>query len=75
VAQQRGRVVGFGEATAGTVVAVYVDPGQFAEVSTLNARDFYERAGFRKISRSSVRRNHVDVPVVLMEYDAGEQQT
>jgi GNAT superfamily N-acetyltransferase len=39
--------------------------------ATLNARDFYERAGFREVKRSMVKRNHVDVPVVVMEYDAG----
>jgi hypothetical protein len=37
--------------------------------ATLNARDFYERAGFREVRRSTVKRNHVDVPVVVMEYD------
>lgn len=35
--------------------------------STLNAVSFYERAGFRQIARSSVRRNDVEVPVVIME--------
>ena len=39
--------------------------------ATLNARHFYERAGFREISRSTVRGNSVDIPVVVMEYDAG----
>ena len=39
--------------------------------ATLNARDFYERAGFREVKRSMVKRNHVDVPVVVMEYDVG----
>ena len=37
--------------------------------ATLNARDFYDRAGFREIKRSAVRRNEVDVPVVVMKYD------
>ena len=37
--------------------------------ATLNARDFYERVGFREIKRCTVRRSHVDVPVVVMEYD------
>ena len=39
--------------------------------STLNAVSFYERRGFRQISRSSVRRNDVEVPVVIMERLAG----
>ena len=37
--------------------------------ATLNARDFYEHAGFREVGRSTVRRNHVDVPIVIMEHD------
>ena len=37
--------------------------------STLNARDFYSHAGFREIEQSTVHRNHVDVPVVIMEYE------
>ena len=39
--------------------------------STLNATGFYERFGFRQISHSIVRRNDVDVPVVIMEKHAG----
>jgi GNAT superfamily N-acetyltransferase len=35
--------------------------------STLNALTFYEHFGFRQIGRATVRRNDVDVPVVLME--------
>jgi len=89
VAEQDGRVVGFGEAAPGAVIAVYVDPanvrqgvgtatwhhavvfageehdGPIRLEATLNARDFYERAGFREIRRSTVKRNHVDIPVVL----------
>jgi len=38
--------------------------------ATLNARDFYERAGFREIRRSTVKRGGVDIPVVIMELDA-----
>ena len=95
VAERAGRVVGFGEAAPGTVIAVYVDPaavlqgigsailrhavvlarkehdGPIRLEATLNARDFYERAGFREVKRSTVRRNQVDVPVVVMDYDAG----
>ena len=92
VAERDGRVVGFGEATAGTVVAVYVDPaavrggvgrailrhavavagqghdGPIRLQATLNARDFYAREGFRDVEPATVRRNHVDIPVVVMEY-------
>jgi GNAT superfamily N-acetyltransferase len=91
VAERDGRVVGFGEAAAGTIIAVYVDPaevrhgigtailrhavsmarrghdGPLRLEATLNARDFYERAGFREVRRSPVRRNDVDIPVVVME--------
>ncbi len=35
--------------------------------STLNAVSFYERFGFRATSRTVVRRNDVDVHVVVME--------
>jgi GNAT superfamily N-acetyltransferase len=35
--------------------------------SALNATSFYEHFGFRALGRSTVRRNNVDVPVVLME--------
>jgi GNAT superfamily N-acetyltransferase len=35
--------------------------------STLNAKPFYERFGFREIERSSVRRGPVAIPVVVME--------
>ncbi len=38
--------------------------------STLNASHFYERHGFREITRSTIKRNHVDVPIVLMEMPA-----
>ena len=38
--------------------------------STLNASAFYERNGFREARRSTVRRNHVDVPIVVMEHNA-----
>jgi GNAT superfamily N-acetyltransferase len=97
VAERAGRVVGFGEAAPGTVIAVYVDPAEVLQgigtvilrhaivlackghdgpvrlEATLNARDFYERAGFREVTRSAVKRNQVDVPVVVMEmeFDAG----
>jgi ribosomal protein S18 acetylase RimI-like enzyme len=39
--------------------------------STLNAVGFYEKLGFCQISPSIVRRNDVDVPVVIMEKTAG----
>jgi GNAT superfamily N-acetyltransferase len=95
VAEREGRVVGFGAATAGTVVAVYVDPaavlhgvgrallhhavalarrGHLGPVrlqATLNAHDFYAREGFREIERGVTRRNDVEIPVIVMEYDAG----
>ena len=91
VVEHEGRIVGFGEADAGFVVACYVEPtlarrgvgstimahaltiarrghdGPIRVEATLNAAAFYERFGFRAIARSSVRRNDVDIPVVLME--------
>ena len=39
--------------------------------STLNAITFYEHFGFRQINRATVRRNDVDVPIVIMERRAG----
>ena len=90
VAERDGRIVGFGEAASGTVIAVYVDPADVLQgvgtailrhavvlarrqhdgpvllEATLNAREFYERAGFREVRRSTVKRNHVDVPVIVM---------
>lgn len=39
--------------------------------STINAVGFYERHGFRVVGRGSQRRNDVDVPVVIMERNAG----
>lgn len=38
--------------------------------STLNATAFYARSGFLEIRRSTVKRNHVEVPVVVMEHNA-----
>ena len=91
VAERDGRIVGFGEAAPGTVIAVYVDPqavrqgvgvtilrhavamarrahdGPVRLEATLNAREFYERAGFREVMRTTTRRNNVDIPVVVME--------
>jgi GNAT superfamily N-acetyltransferase len=37
--------------------------------STLNARAFYARHGFLEIGRSAVTRNHVEVPIVVMEHN------
>jgi GNAT superfamily N-acetyltransferase len=38
--------------------------------ATLNASSFYERHGFRETHRTTLRRNRVDVPVVVMEMPA-----
>ncbi len=94
VAEMGARIIGFGEAATGVVVAVYVDPsatqqgvgstilryavemarrdhdGPIRVESTLNASRFYERHGFRETERLSIKRNLVDVPVVLMEMPA-----
>ena len=91
VAETAGRLVGFGAAVPGQVIAVYVDPGgvhrgvgaailrralempargHTAPIrleSTLNAKPFYERFGFREVRRATVQRNHVAIPVVIME--------
>jgi putative acetyltransferase len=93
VAEQHGQITGFGEASPGNVIAVYVDPkhirrgvgtamlqkamsmartdytGPIRLEATLNARDFYAHAGFREVGQSTVKRNHVDVPIVIMEHD------
>jgi predicted N-acetyltransferase YhbS len=91
VVEHGARVVGFGQAQPGIVVACYVDPafgrrgvgstimrhalviagrgheGPIRIESTLNAAPFYARFGFRQIGRASVRRNHVDIPIIVME--------
>ena len=85
------RIVGFGHAMPGEVVAVYVDPehtkqgvGRFilAEGITrarsghqeairldasLNAREFYKKAGFVEVEQKMVRRNDVFLPIIIME--------
>ena len=61
-----GQIVGFGEATP----ARSWQRGGVHLEATLNARDFYERAGFREVERSTVTRNGVQIPVVLMENDS-----
>jgi GNAT superfamily N-acetyltransferase len=38
--------------------------------STLNASPFYERHGFREVKRSTIKRNLVEVPMVVMEMPA-----
>jgi GNAT superfamily N-acetyltransferase len=96
VAELEGQTAGFGEATVGEVVAVFVDPafggrgigrvllehalglaraggrGSVRLESTLNAVGFYERFGFRVVEHTAVRRNRVEVPVVVMECSATE---
>lgn len=95
VADSDHKIIGFGEAAPGVVIAVYVDPramgngigrlllmhgisvarhahsGPIRVESTLNAAAFYAHHGFVEIERSAVRRNHVDVPIIVMEYPAG----
>jgi len=39
--------------------------------ATLNARAFYEAAGFYEVGRATTRRNNVDIPVVVMQCDVG----
>ena len=38
--------------------------------STLNAVSFYERFGFSQVERSVVRRNRVEIPIVVMQRHA-----
>jgi putative acetyltransferase len=47
------------------------EAGRVRLESTLNATRFYEHVGFCQVGLSTVRRNDVDVPVVLMEKLAG----
>lgn len=94
VAESHSGILGFGEATPGLILAVYVDPratgcgigtailnfaidlarrghqGSIRVESTLNARSFYEKRGFRETHRASARRNHVEIEVVGMEMPA-----
>jgi hypothetical protein len=39
--------------------------------STLNAVGFHKRFGFAETGRSVVRRNQIEVPIVIMERDDG----
>jgi GNAT superfamily N-acetyltransferase len=39
--------------------------------STLNAVGFYERFGFSQVERSVVRRNQIEIPIVIMQRRAG----
>jgi putative acetyltransferase len=94
VAERDHKIVGFGEAAPGAVIAVYVDPeatgrgigrqilqhalglargtegGPIMVESTLNASAFYERHGFREVKRTTVKRNHVEVPIVVLQHNA-----
>jgi putative acetyltransferase len=47
-----------------------VDCGPVFVEATLNASAFYRQNGFREVKRATVKRNHVDVPVVVMRHDA-----
>ena len=44
--------------------------GSMRVESTLNASRFYERYGFREVKRSTIKRNLVEVPIVVMEMPA-----
>jgi len=44
--------------------------GPITVESTLNASAFYARRGFREVKRSTVKRNRVEVPIVVMEHNA-----
>jgi GNAT superfamily N-acetyltransferase len=94
VAELNQKIIGFGEAAAGAVIAVYVDPsaagqgvgrlildravtlarnghsGPIRVESTLNASSFYEHLGFVEVKHATVRRNQVEVPIVVMERSA-----
>ena len=91
VAVDEGRIVGFGHAVPGEVVAVYVAPectrhgvgrailtegltrarsepqGAIRLEATLNAQEFYKKAGFVEVEPKTVRRNDVLLPVIVME--------
>lgn len=95
IAELDHKMVGFGEAAPGAVIAVYVDPsvvgngigrfllmhgidvarrghsGPIRVESTLNAGPFYAHHGFVEIERTTVRRNQIDVSVIVMEYRVG----
>lgn len=38
--------------------------------STLNASAFYERHGFREVKRTTVKRNLVEVPIIVLQHNA-----
>jgi len=62
-----GRGVGTALLSQALKVAKVGEPRPVRLESTLNAVRFYERHGFRQVAESTVRRNQVDVAVVVME--------
>ena len=93
IAEDKGKIVGFGHAIPGEIVAIFVDPTfhkkgigklildhglkialkdhQAVKVkSTVNAEGFYKKYGFTKIKDSSMTRNGVASPLVIMKYSA-----
>lgn len=44
--------------------------GPICVEATLNASSFYERHGFRETHRATLKRNRVDVPIIVMEMRA-----
>src|SRR5439155_25525451 len=91
VAVNERRIVGFGHAVPGEVVAVYVEPewtrhgvgrailaegitrargghqGAIRLDATLNAQEFYKKAGFVEVEWKTVRRNDMLLPIIVME--------
>jgi GNAT superfamily N-acetyltransferase len=69
--QSVGKGVGTALLSRALSLAAVGHSGPVRLESTLNAVTFYEHFGFRQINRASVRRNDVDVPIVVMEKIAG----
>jgi GNAT superfamily N-acetyltransferase len=62
-----GRGIGSALLAQALAVASHGHNGPVRLESTLNARSFYERFGFREIEQATVQRNQVHIPVVVME--------
>lgn len=43
--------------------------------ATLNASEFYRHHGFAEVRRTTVRRNNVEVPIVVMRQETAVKRT
>jgi len=91
IAELNDKIVGFGHAVPGEVLAIFVDPvchkkgigktlldygmrialknhKKIKVESTINAENFYKKHGFIKTGDGTVRKNNINIPIVIMEF-------